>query len=229
MVQALRTPLEGVHVWQAVELGIPGRDALRWYRTRVEECTAGRGEIVVGWPMVQLSYVSVHQGDTVYLGTPIANDALYIADCLVVRTTLQPRGLLTLVPSGEWRRMQRREHVRVEVSIVPDSALRLVPASDPEPFAARILDLSASGTRLRCDRPLSVSELVALTFALPGFDGRIEARAEVRRCWPVEHADPPRWDAGCRFTDLGHRERERLVRFVFARQRELARWLRERP
>ena len=44
---------------------------------------------------------------------------------------------------------------------------------------------------------------------------------------PVEHADPPRWDHGCQFERRDRRTEDTIVRFVFQRQRELARHLRE--
>uniref|UniRef100_A0A831X8N4 PilZ domain-containing protein n=2 Tax=Thermorudis TaxID=1649508 RepID=A0A831X8N4_9BACT len=220
------TAPKGLSIWQAVDLGVIASGETRWYRTRVEEHDPATGELTVGWPMIQLSYVSVHRGDLVYLGAPIASDALYVVECLVMQATLEPQARLRLRPAGEWHRMQRREHVRIEVSIVPESVHLLVSEGEPEPLSARILDLSAGGARLRLGKPLRVGDRLALAFTVPGCPGPISTRAEVRRCWPIEHADPPRWDAGCRFENLGQRETDQLVRFIFTRQRELARQLR---
>ncbi len=217
---------KGFGIWQAVELGVTASGETRWYRTRVEEHDPETGELTVGWPMVQLSYVSVHRGDVVYLGAPIANDALYVVECLVAEAALEPQARLRLRPVGEWHRMQRREYVRIEVSIVPECVRLLVPEGEPEPLSARILDLSAGGARLRLGKPLRVGDRLEIAFTVPGCPGPIATRAEVRRCWPIEHADPPRWDAGCRFEGLGQRETDQLVRFIFIRQRELARQLR---
>lgn len=213
-------------IWQAVELGVRGVGETRWYRTRVEEYDPETGALAVGWPMVQLSYVSVHCGDLVYLGAAIVNDALYVVECVVEEATLQPRARLGLRPAGEWYRMQRREHVRIEVSIVPEGVRLFVPGNEPEPLTARMLDLSACGARLRLEKPLREGDRLEIAFTVPGCPRLITTRAEVRRCWPVEHADPPRWDAGCRFEGLGQRETDQLVRFIFTRQRELARQLR---
>ncbi len=217
---------KGFGIWHAVELGVRGVGETRWYRTRVEEYDPQTGALAVGWPMVQLSYVSVHRGDLVYLGAAIASDALYVVECVVEEATLQPQARLGLRPAGEWYRMQRREHVRIEVSIVPESVHLLVPAGELEPLTARILDLSVGGARLRLGKPLRVGDRLEIAFTVPGCPRLITTRAQVRRCWPVEHADPPRWDAGCRFEGLGRQETDQLVRFIFTRQRELARQLR---
>jgi c-di-GMP-binding flagellar brake protein YcgR len=216
----------GLLIWQSVELGVARARELRWYRTRVEEYDPRGRMLVVGWPMEQLSYVSVRPGERVYLGAPIVNDAFYVVECLVVEAALEPVARLTLHLVGEWHRKQRREHVRIELCLVPERACLLVPDGQPEPIPALMLDLSAGGTRLRLDRPLPVGERLQLSFAVPGYAEPITTRAEVRRCQRVEHADPPRWDVGCRFDELGRRETDQIVRFVFARQRELARQLR---
>ncbi len=217
---------KGFAIWHAVELGVRDAGETRWYRTRLEEYDTQTGTLAVGWPMVQLSYVSVHRGDLVYLGAAILNDALYVVECVVEEATLQPQARLGLRPAGEWHRMQRREHVRIEVYIVPESVHLLVPGGEPEPLMARMLDLSAGGARLRLGKPLRVGDRLEIAFTVPGCPRLITTRAEVRRCWPVEHADPPRWDAGCRFEGLGRQEADQLVRFIFTRQRELARQLR---
>jgi len=216
----------GLIIWQAVELGVARGRQPRWYRTRVEEYDPRSGTLAVGWPMEQLHYVSVHLGDLVYLGAPMANDALYVVECLVVQTVLEPVARLTLRLAGEWHRLQRREHVRIQLCVVPERVCLLDAEGESEPIPALMLDLSAGGTRLRLDRPLPIGERLQLSFSIPGWSAPITTRADVRRCQRVEHADPPRWDIGCQFVDLGQREADQIVRFVFSRQRELARQLR---
>lgn len=213
---------KALQIWQPVELGIEERGRLSWYRTRLEELDERQRVFVVGWPMAQLHYVSVHTGDQVYLGTTIANDALYVTLCTVVQTVLEPQARLTLQQQSAWERMQRREYVRVEVALVPDAVTWIPqPGAEPTPLAARILDLSAGGARLRVPTALPVGAALTLTFRLPGTEP-LTLKAEVRRCAPVEGLDPPRWDIGCRFLDVPVRVQEMIVRFVFARLRELA-------
>lgn len=229
MVQrSVTQPPKGFTVWQAAELGVPNRDGrLTWHRTRVEDFSSDGQRVVVGWPMVQLAYVSVHRGDLVYLGTTVPDDALYVVPCEVVATALEPQARLMLAPVGPWERMQRREHCRVPVTLVPEELLLLPADGDPQPLRGTIVDLSAGGIRLRSAQQLRPGDRLAVRFALPGTVQPVGVVAVVRRVAPVEHADPPRWDHGCQFERLDRRTEDTIVRFVFQRQRELARHLRE--
>ncbi|MCX2728208.1 PilZ domain-containing protein [Thermomicrobium sp. 4228-Ro] len=229
MVQrSVTQPPKGFTVWQAAELGVPHRhDRLTWHRTRVEDFSPDGQRVVVGWPMVQLAYVSVHRGDLVYLGTTVPDDALYVVPCEVVATVLEPQARLVLTPAGPWERMQRREHCRVSVTLVPEELLLLSTDSDPQPLRGTIVDLSAGGIRLRLPQQLRPGDRLAVRFALPGTTQPVGAVAAVRRVVPVERADPPRWDHGCQFERLDRRTEDAIVRFVFQRQRELAKHIRE--
>ena len=229
MVQrSVTQPPKGFTVWQAAELGVPNRDGrLTWHRTRVEDFSSDGQRVVVGWPMVQLAYVSVHRGDLVYLGTTVPDDALYVVPCEVAATVLEPQARLVLAPVGPWERMQRREHCRVPVTLVPEELLLLPADGDPQPLRGTIVDLSAGGIRLRLAQQLRPGDRLAVRFALPGTVQPVGVVAVVRRVAPVEHADPPRWDHGCQFERLDRRTEDTIVRFVFQRQRELARHLRE--
>lgn len=221
-------PPKGFTVWQLAELGVPSRDGrLSWYRTRVEDFSPDGTRLVVGSPMVQLAYVSVHRGDLVYLGAAVPDDALYVVPCSVVATSLEPQARLVLEPVGAWERMQRREHCRVAVTLRPDELQLLPPEGEPEPLRGTIVDLSAGGVRLRLARALRPGDRLALRFTLPGISHPVGVVAQVRRVVPLEHADPPRWDHGCQFERLDRRTEDAIVRFVFARQRELAKQLRD--
>ncbi|MCX7623463.1 MAG: PilZ domain-containing protein [Thermomicrobium sp.] len=221
-------PPKGFTVWQAAELGVPSRDGrLAWHRTRVEDFSPDGRRVVVGWPMVQLAYVSVHRGDLIYLGATVPDDALYVVPCEVVATVLEPQARLVLAPVGAWERMQRREHCRVPVTLAPEELLVLPPEGEPQPLKGTIVDLSAGGIRLRLARELRVGDRIAVRFVLPGQPQPVGGVAVVRRVAPLEHADPPRWDHGCQFERLDRRTEDAIVRFVFQRQRELAKQLRD--
>ncbi len=226
--RADRRPPKGFAVWQAAELGVPDRHGrLTWHRTRVEDFSPDGQRVVVGWPMVQLAYVSVHRGDLVYLGATVPDDALYVVPCEVVATALEPQARLVLAPAGPWERMQRREHCRVPVTIVPDELVLLPPEGEPQPLRGTVVDLSAGGMRVRLGQQLRVGDRLAIRLTLPGAAQRIGAVAVVRRIAPVERADPPRWDHGCQFERLDRRTEDAIVRFVFQRQREYARQFRD--
>lgn len=220
-------PPKGFTIWQAVELGVPDRNGrLTWHRTRVEDFSEDWQRIIVGWPMVQLAYVSVHRSDLVYLGTTVPDDALYVVPCEVLATLLEPQARLVLAPVGPWQRMQRREHCRIPLILTPTELFLLPASGEPQPLTGTIMDLSAGGIRLRLPQSLRAGDRLALRFMLPGQPQPISAVAVVRRIAPVAHSDPPRWDHGCQFERLDRRTEEAIVRFVFQRQRELAKQLR---
>lgn len=219
-------PPQKLAIWQVAELGVANRDGrLSWYRTRIEDFSPDGRRIIVSWPMVQLAYVSVHHGDLVYLGATVPDDALYVAPCQVQAAVLEPQARLTLEPIGPWERMQRRDHCRVSVSLRPHELLLLTADGESVPLHGTILDLSAGGVRLRLAQALRIGDRLALRLELPGLSQPIAATAVVRRVNLVEHADPPRWDHGCQFERLDRRTEDEIVRFVFARQRQLAKQL----
>nr|WP_286207428.1 PilZ domain-containing protein [Thermomicrobium sp. CFH 73360] len=123
--------------------------------------------------------------------------------------------------------MQRREHCRVPVTLSPQEVLLLPAEGDPQPLKGTIIDLSAGGVRFRSPQQLRVGDRLALRFTLPGSAQPIGTVAVVRRVAPVERVDPPRWDHGCQFERLDRRTEDAIVRFVFQRQRELAKQLRD--
>ncbi len=215
-------------VWQAVEVGLPdGEGGVRWHASRLEGHDAASGWVTVAWPMDQLSYVRVQVGQSALLGAPCSGDGVYMAEAAVEHATLERPARIVLRLTGGWRRVQRRQAVRLPVSILPREAA-LVVDDEPRPLIARIRDLSAGGVRLRCDREVRPGDRLALAFSLPGERREMRVRVEVRRVCPGDGPAGQVWDAGCRFLDASERDQDAIVRFIFAQQRTIAQRLRDR-
>lgn len=108
-------------------------------------------------------------------------------------------------------RAQRRDHHRIEL-------VRPV-AMVPEGFRVGWLNgftvnMSAGGVLVAGADPLHHGDRLRLRFELDPEDDLLDVLARVVR------ADPGAGLRGLRLEGMGDRERERIVRFVFARQRE---------
>jgi hypothetical protein len=119
--------------------------------------------------------------------------------------------LLRLEPGPERDVVQRREFVRIDVS----QMVRLIDREGYTIASTHALDVSGGGMRLRGLEELE--EGAELTFVLevgPG-EPSIEGRARVARAAAGER--------GVVFEEIASADRQRLIRFIFARQRaELA-------
>jgi c-di-GMP-binding flagellar brake protein YcgR len=108
--------------------------------------------------------------------------------------------------------LQRRDDVRVEaaldVLVWPDD-------EDAPPTAATTLDLSGGGIRIRIAGDWQVGNVVHVRVALPE-DEPVEAAGRIVRAVEDEETGI---SFGVRFEDIDDGDRERLIRFVFARMR----------
>lgn len=120
--------------------------------------------------------------------------------------------------SGPARRMQRRGAVRVPVHLIAIAS----PADGDGGHALGAVteNLSAGGALLRVGVPLDAGVRVRLTIQCGAATGTLDLAGRVVRC--DREGDGPRpWRAGVAFDDLGRADEDRLVRFVFERQRRL--------
>ncbi len=129
----------------------------------------------------------------------------------------QRGGVLELTVLAEPEIDQRRDHVRV-CAPIPG----LVAPSDGHrpPLHTYTIDVSGAGVLVAGAGPVQVGDAVAVTLKLPGGEPPLVARSHIVRVDPDGRA-------AVAFDELDARERERLVRFVFERQRLLRRAARE--
>lgn len=118
-------------------------------------------------------------------------------------------------------RVQRRRSVRVPVLLMA-RVLGADEEKEAEPCPAVTEDMSANGVLLRLERPLEQGQAVTMVVHLGGDAGDLETVARVVR---VERENTPvrPWRVALTFTGLPRGVEDRVVRFLFERQRELRR------
>ncbi len=118
--------------------------------------------------------------------------------------------------TGMPRRIQRRGAVRVPVHLIARASID----GDGEPIGAVTENLSAGGALLRSPRPVDQGTEMGVTIDAGGDAGSFEVLGRVVRCDRTEVEHRP-WRIAIAFADLSHADEDRLVRFVFERQRAL--------
>ena len=210
-----------LRVGTSVELGIRRRDGLHWYRSRVEDIAETAPRTIVGWPLDHLQVVPVDIGQVVHVQTS-GEDALYAIDMQVDALIPDEPPRIGLVGGTRWERVQRRDDVRHGVVIRPRSITRYT-IDGWQPIHAAIRNISAGGVLVWSDEEVRVGEVLELAFSLPGDEHELQVRATVRRAQPGYRAERDFWEIGCGFQRIARDESERIIRFIFAEQRKLAR------
>lgn len=180
---------------------------------------------------VQLLTVERVQKDLVWVvgaelrgrpGEPVTLEC-WLPDDAVYRAEGRIEAACSLRRTGAWRRVQRREHVRVAVR-----GVQVALADDPDgaPLATvPLLDLSSGGARVEVDAAaagaLSPGALVRCRFALPDA-GAFDMRAQLLRVRGPQ-GDGRAGSAALRWLDLGSEVEAELVRWVLGEQMRRAR------
>gem|GEM_PF-6914598 len=115
-------------------------------------------------------------------------------------------------------RIQRRRAVRVPVVLMA----RLLDDDDETAETGVTEDLSANGVLLRLTEPVEVGSAMRIVLHLGGSAGDIDTVARVVRVDKQPESTRP-WRVAMTFPDLGRALEDRVVRFLFERQRELRR------
>lgn len=127
--------------------------------------------------------------------------------------------------SGEIRRIQRRQFVRVRVDLPTMTAYLLSDTKTPaNRFAIRIIDLSGGGIQFECLEPLQRDDLLQVILRLN------DARAFSPLVRVIDSAEELLTDStGSQyskfhvrgfFSAIGERERQGIIQFIFRKQAE---------
>jgi hypothetical protein len=162
-------------------------------------------------------------GQTVVMTIGTATDGILSVEAFVDRLEGEHGSELTLRLHGPLRRQQRRFDVRLPLDIPARRTLRLSQGAEPEPVRSRVLDISAGGVMLQTSRQLEAGERVVLAFTLPGDGLELRVALVVRYCRKPDQDRSLRWESGCQFQVLRPADRERIARYIFTQQREVAR------
>jgi c-di-GMP-binding flagellar brake protein YcgR len=211
-------------VGKHVDLGIdlPGHDT-HWLPTRIEDEDGSGERLTVAWPTDRGKLVYIRLGETVRLAASLPGDALYATEVKIASARQANVPLLDLEIEGTWKRLQRREAVRVSVAITPRLAEKVTPAAR-KALRAAISNISATGIQLQARDELGVGDRIALAFRLTAGGPELNLEADVRRIETLDHGRV--WQAGCQFVDIQPAQSDQIVQYIFAQQRANARFKR---
>ena len=129
---------------------------------------------------------------------------------------------------GPPTRLQRRAAVRVPVLLIARASAAVPDGVEPGVAHGGITeDLSATGAMVRTDGPLVPTTQAELAIDCGRLAGTVTVVASVVRCDRIARTRRP-WRIAFAFTEIDTAQEERLVRFLFVRQRELRREALER-
>lgn len=207
-------------IGQRIELSV----GTEWLVTRLEEHDDTGNRLVVLWPTDRLRrLMPLKAGDALQIAATSSEDALYSAPARVDRAS-RDDGLpmLELRVLGEWQRSQRRNAVRVPVSIRPRIVVR-IEGDKRQALRAGISNLSANGCQVRSQDEIKLGDLLDLAFEVMGIEEEIAVQAKVRRVQQHERGTMHLWEAGCEMQGLPPRISQKIVQFIFTQQRAQAR------
>jgi len=209
---------------QRLELEVKSGEYAGTYLSRVEEI--GEQDIKIAIPVEKGSIVPLR------LKTPVTvtvqgKDAVYSADTFIVGRLLTPIPILVLLKPKEFRRIQRRDYVRVEANL-PVTIELSKNEEEQVVILSRTCNISGGGMMLSLDldsleeTEFSVDAVLDLNIEIPELEQPIKAIGRIVRC--EEKKSPNSGNELClglKFTLIEEKDRDQIISYVFKRQREL--------
>lgn len=211
---------------QAMYLVVYTDEGIKRYRTRVEDSNAN--QVIVGAPFEKGAVAPIHVGTKIISEVIISegkDQGRYQAPCVVDRRLLlQNLPMVVLRIAGEWRKIQLRDFVRVNVfvdaKIFPESAAKRKKQKNGE--VGLIKDISGGGLLLSSKTLFKHGKRILLSFSLEDKD--FFCQGKVVRVREDETAN----EYGVSFLELDEGVRKEIIQFVYSRQLELYQKSKER-
>jgi c-di-GMP-binding flagellar brake protein YcgR len=191
------------------------------YPTRIEEV---RGDyLLIATPLKQREYVQIENGRKVLLSVVRRNNPYFYETVVVGTEWNEGQQLTQLRRPADNAGVALRQHVRVAVVI--SDAQFWVEGEDGKfgpIIPGSVLDISAGGVQVMTKEGLPVGANVLMRATLSRQAGALMANVTVLRDYErVSDVGVKTHRAHCQFHDLPEKEREKLIKFVFSREREL--------
>lgn len=204
-----------------IQIGIPGGQARTTYPSRVEDI---RGEAyVVSWPTGDSGLVELSPPQLVSLFF-VRERAVWMIEGLVREAVIAPLPVLVVEPSGNARKIERRDDFRVRTPVPVMLVEKVVSLStfrhshEISAIKTRTTTLSAGGFTIQHSAPMATGTLVDVSLALSGKPEPLNVSAKVVRCSLSAPTVQDRFEIGFAFSHLPEAARAQLVRFVFRAQ-----------
>jgi c-di-GMP-binding flagellar brake protein YcgR len=203
----------------AVTLEIDGSDDS--YATRIEEVRGGY--LLVGTPMKQREYVDLSNGTKLMLAVSRRNNPYFFETNVVGSEWNEGQQLTLLRRPADNAGVALRQSVRVPVTIADAQFWWEQENGKFGPIVrGQLVDISAGGMQVTSKEGLPAGTKVLARFTLSREFGHLMIDAMVLR--DIERVS----DVGvrshrshCQFHELADKDRDKLIKFVFQREREL--------
>lgn len=206
-----------LRVNQTIEIELPDDQGSR-YRSRVEVIHDNR--IVIASPLKSGSIIPLRPGIVVKL-IYADNGAVYTFAAEVIAQNIQTPPTITLGHPYDVKRIQRRNFVRLDAKLnvtmekVDD---KLVPTG--ETFSGITADISGGGMMFLTTKKLTWGENLQAT-VLFSDDESVKAVGRVVRYTENPPTVKYKYSVGLEYTVIEEPERDKIIKFIFNRQREL--------
>lgn len=208
--------LEDIKINQLIEVSVDEENtAYRSLASRIEG---------VSQESFQIS-VPMHRGSIlpVALGTRLVVFLIYRGDAYTFKTAVSgrlrdPIPLLSIKKPDSIQKIQRRFWVRMPVTL-PVGFSTENPEGEYQEATGQSIDLSGGGMLLMTEMSLQPGQTLNLAFELPG-GGAVICKSRVLRIFRDENTSKNGVKAAMEFFELSERSRDRIVKFIFDRQRE---------
>ncbi len=144
-------------------------------------------------------------------------NAIWTLDC-PVQATISMRIDLGFPEPEQIQRIQRREHLRVAMTMPMDYQV----ARDGKFTRLRqglLQDLSGGGCLLLLNEEFPAGTVIRVHLSMETY-GLMEITGRIVRATPAERRQSGRWHVAVEFYPIAERDRDRLVKFVFNKHRE---------
>jgi c-di-GMP-binding flagellar brake protein YcgR len=170
---------------------------------------------------------SFHPGQQVAIAFARQGDGLYAIEMRVLSFDSDSL-IIELQHTREMKRNQLRQYVRIDVNL-PVKVRILQAVSDEDKmlvgkqFEAKIVDISGGGLSFFLNRPLVPGQLISINFQLStvAFNGQT---GKILKVSLVDVKSVTMYRHHVSFLELDTPSREKIVKFVFEKQRQLNQW-----
>ncbi|KJS87500.1 MAG: hypothetical protein JM58_03945 [Peptococcaceae bacterium BICA1-8] len=184
------------------------------YKTRIEDIK--QDGIAIGMPIDKGGYVPLRPGQEVIIWH-WDNSASYAYYCIVRDRSFETIPLIFLEWPYKTKKIQRRGSVRVPTNLPLEYKL-----GNEDAFNKTFIrDLSGGGAQFVSKRKLIKGDILKINVFLP--TEIISCTAKVRRVYTEVKNDNQRYLIGMEFIDIPEKISDKLIKYVFQRQRELIR------
>ncbi len=210
------TPLPRLN--QRLEVALDTRGSAQYFSKLMEETSES---LRISQPEMQGMLLDLREGEPIRVWYTQSGGYWCLQSTVLGIHEQAGETIVEVARTGKVRRAQRRNHVRVDVSLLLHAERPGEDGEAAERISAVTRNISGGGVSFRSKEPFEEGEVISLGFYLPQHGGDISSKAKVVHTRP----DPDRPDhyvVACMFQRMAISDRERIIRFLFFRQRELA-------